>query len=100
VSFGNMPRWTSVQGTRVEEIQPGDRPQYDMFRYGGRYYAFDNNRWYSSQQETGDYIVIDDASVPSDFSSIPSDHWRNYPQGWQGRRDSAPPEVSGRKRKQ
>ena len=26
VSFGTAVHWTSIQGTRVEEIQPGERP--------------------------------------------------------------------------
>jgi frataxin-like iron-binding protein CyaY len=95
VRFGTTVHWTSIQGTRVEEIQPGDRPNYDMFRYGGRYYAYDNNRWYMSPQESGDFQLIDDASVPSDFTSIPSDHWRNYPSGWRTRRAPAPQGVSG-----
>jgi hypothetical protein len=95
VNIGTTLHWTPVQGTRVEEIQPGERQAYDMFRYGGRYYAYDSNRWYSSPQESGDFIAIDDASVPGDFASIPSDHWRNYPSAWQGRRNTAPPEISG-----
>jgi len=95
VSFGSQPHWTTVQGTRVEELPYAERPGYDMFRYGGRYYAYDNNRWYASPQENGDYVAIDDASVPGDFEGIPSDHWRNYPSGWQGRRSSQPQGMSG-----
>jgi len=45
VTFGSRPHWTSVQGTRVQEIRQADRPDYDMFRYGGNYYAYNNNRW-------------------------------------------------------
>jgi len=87
VNFGSAPHWTGINGTRVEEIQQAERPDYDMFRYGGSYYAYNNNRWYTSRNETGDFIYIDDGSVPTELSMVPREHWRNYPTGWQGRND-------------
>jgi hypothetical protein len=83
VTFGTTPHWAGVRGTRVEEIPLAERPGYDVFRYGGTYYAYNNNRWYMSPRETGDFTVIDDRSVPSELSRVPREHWRNYPQGWQ-----------------
>jgi hypothetical protein len=82
INLGGTPRWTSVSGTRVEEIADGQRPDYDMFRYNGSYYAYNNDRWYTSRNDRGDFVMIDDANVPSEFSSIPRDHWRNYPSRW------------------
>ncbi len=105
VNFGTTLHWTSIRGTRVEEIPTGERPNYDMFRYGGSYYAYNNNRWYRSPVESGDFAAIDDRDVPGEFATISRDHWRNYPaqwqsrqdQGsqWQSRSDQAPSGVSG-----
>jgi hypothetical protein len=72
-----------VRGTRVEEISAADRPNYDMFRYDGTYYAYNNDRWYSSRMGTGDFTVIDNSAVPSELSRVPRDHWRNYPSTFQ-----------------
>jgi hypothetical protein len=82
VNFGTTPHWTSVRGTRVREIRQADRPGYDMFRYGGHYYAYNNNRWYTSNRDRGSYAPIDDRSVPSELSRVPRDHWQNYPSSW------------------
>jgi hypothetical protein len=86
VTFGSTPHWTSIDGTRVEELPFSERPQYDVFRYGGTYYLYNDNQWYSSTREQGDFVMIDDRAVPNEFSSIPREHWRNYPSTWQDRR--------------
>lgn len=83
VSFGSSPRWTGISGTRVDEVYGSQRPGYDVFRYGGSYYAYDNDQWYRSSRESGEFTMITDRDVPNDFRSIPRDHWRNYPQRWQ-----------------
>jgi hypothetical protein len=57
--------------------------RYDVFRYGGSYYAYDNNRWYSSDRESGEFVAMDVRSVPSELSRVPREHWRNYPTTWQ-----------------
>jgi hypothetical protein len=85
ISFGSQPHWRAVPGTRVEEIPLAERPGYDVFHYGTSYYAYSNNHWYRSPRESGDFIMIDDATVPSEFSRIPRDHWREYPSTWQDR---------------
>jgi hypothetical protein len=90
VSFGTTPHWVDIPNTRVRTIREGERPDYDMFQYGRNYYAYSNNRWYMSPRESGDFTVIDDSSVPSDFSSIPREHWRNYPSQWQDRQHQGP----------
>ena len=83
VNFGSTPHWTSVRGTRVQVIRQGEqRPDYDMFRYGGSYYAYNNNHWYKSRRARGQYTMIDDRFVPREFSRVPRNHWHNYPSGW------------------
>jgi len=83
VSFRGNPRWTGIRGTRVSEIRQADRPDYDMFGYGGSYYVYSDSRWYSSHRRSGQFTEIDERSVPSAFTDIPRNHWRNYPAGWQ-----------------
>lgn len=83
VTFASRPHWNSIRGTQVREIRQGERPDYDMFRYGGSYYAYNNNRWYTSRRATGQFVMIDERAVPTAFTAIPRDHWRNYPSEWQ-----------------
>lgn len=82
VSFGSSPSWTSIGGTRVEAVYGSDRPNYDVFRYGGTYYAYSNDRWYSSSRESGRFVVIEERSVPSEISWVPREQWRRYPANW------------------
>jgi hypothetical protein len=86
VSFGSRPRWSPVPGTRVMVVRSGDRPDYDVFRYGNSYYAYNNDRWYTSNRWDGTYNYVDEASVPRELYRVPRNHWRHYPQGWQNRR--------------
>lgn len=83
VRFGTRPHWESVHGTRVRVVRDQDRPDYDVFRYGGWYYAYDNDHWYRSRRADGDYRAMDDRNVPRDFHRVPRDQWRNYPSTWQ-----------------
>ena len=85
VTLGTRPRWTTVHGTRVMVIR-NHRPDYDMFRYGNAYYAYDNDRWYTSDRWNGDYRVVDEGSLPRDFHRVPRSHWRHYPRDWDDRR--------------
>lgn len=85
VNFGGRPRWSGIRGTRVEAVYGAGRPGYDVFRYGGSYYAYSNDRWYTSSRESGEFILIDDRSVPSEFTRVPRDRWRNYPSAWEDR---------------
>jgi hypothetical protein len=82
VSFGTAPHWTAVQGTRVQVIRDRERPDYDMFRYGGSYYVYNNDRWYMSRRSRGQFRAIDERQVPVELSRVPRNHWRNYPTAW------------------
>ena len=81
VSFGTAPRWRTFEGSRVEIIGDANHP-YDMFRYGGRYYVYNNDRWYSSTNWRGDFAYIDDNVVPVEIHRVPRNYWRAYPTGW------------------
>jgi hypothetical protein len=83
VTHGSAAHWASISGTRVEEIPQAERPEYDLFRIDGSYYAYSNDRWYTSHQDHGSFTVIDNDAVPGDLSKVPREHWHNYPSGWQ-----------------
>ena len=85
VQFGSGPHWTTVSGTRVDVLPEAERPDYDVFRYNGAYYAYQNGNWYTSRRESGQYTMIDDRSVPDELLSVPRERWRNYPGDYQGR---------------
>jgi hypothetical protein len=93
VTFGHSPHWVGVPGTRVREIRTADRPDYDMFNYGGSYYAYQNNHWYRSQRSRGRFTAIDDRRVPTQLSRVPRDHWHNYPAGWQDQNQNTTPRT-------
>ena len=63
-------------------MRQSERPNYDMFRYGGNYYAYNNNRWYRSNRGNGGYAYINDRDVPREVSRVPRAHWQSYPTGW------------------
>ena len=84
VRFGSSPHWMGVNGTRVEVVPMGERPSYDVFRFGGTYYVYDNDRWYTSPRESGQFTMIDDRDVPAEFSRVPRQEWRHYPAAWDG----------------
>ena len=65
-----------------------DRPDYDMFGYGGSYYVYSNDRWYTSRNWRGQFILIQTSSVPAELSRVPRNHWRNYPSQWTNRYDN------------
>ena len=88
VTFGNSPHWTGISGTHVSRIRDNERPGYDMFRYGGRYYAYNNDHWYSSRTVRGNYMPVEDRNVPNEFSRVPRRHWQHYPTGWVDRNDN------------
>jgi hypothetical protein len=90
ITFGSSPHWAGVSGTRVEAIPVAERTNYDVFRYGGSYYAYNDNQWYMSPRESGSFVVIDARSVPAELSQVPRENWRNYPAAW-GTQNRMPP---------
>lgn len=79
IQFGQAHHWNNIPGTGVDELQANERSDYDMFRTGGSYYVHDNNRWFTSTRETGDFTEMDERNVPGNLANVPRDHWRNYP---------------------
>ena len=97
VTFGRTPHWTGVPGTRVKVIRQGERPDYDMFRYGGSYYVYDNQRWYTSRRMRGGFAPMDEHAVPGELSRVPREHWHNYPSGWSEQNNDPHRGMNGRR---
>ncbi len=85
VSFGSEPHWSRVSGSRVQVVHVDERPDYDMFRWGNRYYIFQDDRWYTSRRPNGRFIQIAERRVPMEISRVPRNNWRNYPDQWNDR---------------
>jgi hypothetical protein len=83
ISFGTAPHWVAVRGTHVKEIREGERPDYDMFCTGGKYYVYQNDHWYMSRHSKGRFMAVDDRNVPRELSRVPREHWHKYPPGWE-----------------
>jgi hypothetical protein len=84
INFGSQPSWEPVSGTRVLVMNSPGRPDYDVYRYGGRYYAYNNNQWYYSRNGRGHYSQISERNVPQEFNRIPRQQWQHYPSTWNG----------------
>lgn len=93
ITFSSSPHWVTIPGTRVVRLSDSERPDYDVFRYGSRYYLYNDGSWYRSRQPNQRFVVISERNVPLAFSAVPSDHWRSYPPGW---RNPKNPHYSGR----
>jgi hypothetical protein len=63
-------------------IRTNERVGYDMFRYGGNYYVFQNNRWYMSRRAQGQFMAMDERNVPNELTRVPRNQWRSYPSAW------------------
>ena len=73
--FSNRPRMYVVPGTRVYYVRDAD---YDVYRYGGYYYAFDSGRWFRAPSYRGPWIYIRGRQVPRAIYMVPADYRRNW----------------------
>ena len=97
ITFGRPPRWVRARGTQVDYLPSSEYPNHDVFRYGGTFYAYSGNRWYSSPRESGNFTMIDERAVPSELTKVPRQHWRNYPAGWGNQQGNPPSNRDGQK---
>lgn len=93
VTFSTSPVWETIPGTNVSWVREQQRPNYDLFRYGSKYYIYNDGYWYRSSRLNQRFALIDERYVPVAFSGVPSDHWRSYPVGWTNPKN---PHYSGR----
>jgi hypothetical protein len=78
VIITSRPEFYAVPGTRVYVVENTD---YDLFRYGGTYYIYNDGYWYRSSRSSGPYVVVDVRSVPVQILRVPSERWKHHPHG-------------------
>lgn len=93
VTFSSAPSWELIPGTGVAQVLDSQRPSYDLFRYGSRYYVYNNGYWYRASQLNRPFVLTDERYVPMAFASVPVNQWRSYPTGWTNPKN---PHYSGR----
>lgn len=82
VVFHRSPHMVIVPGTTVYTVRQDERPDYDVFRVGNSYYAYDNGYWYRSSGWRGPFMSVRVTSVPQSLHYVPRDMWTSYPSNW------------------
>ena len=72
------PEFVAVPGTLVYAV---GNTNYDVFRYNGRYFLYNDGYWYRSSRTSGPYVVMDVRSVPEPVLRVPSRTWKHHPHG-------------------
>lgn len=85
LTFSHPPQWRQVSGTPVYMVHDEDRPDFDMFRYGGNYYLYDDGNWFRADRWNGRYQRFDERDVPTALARVPEIEWRSYPGAWANR---------------
>lgn len=93
VTFRTTPRWETIPGTRVARVSQDLRPDYDLFRYGSRYYLYNDGYWYRSDRLNTTFAGIAESRIPMAIANVPNPEWRSYPPGWTNPKN---PHFSGR----
>ncbi len=79
IVFHEEPRWVVVPRSRVYVVEEEDRPAYDVFRYGGWFYIYNDGWWYRSGHWNGPFIAMRQELVPNAVMVVPERHWRHPP---------------------
>ena len=89
VSLPAPPRFVVVPGAPAVAYAPSVRANY--FRYGNRYYVYENGGWYVASGYNGPWAVIEPAYVPRPILAVPVRYYRRPPSEWRSYRRDAPP---------
>lgn len=54
---------------------------WDTFRYGDRWYACREGRWYRARHWKGPFTVVEQRLVPVAVMNVPPKHWKHRPPG-------------------
>jgi hypothetical protein len=84
IAFDSEPSLLLVPRTRVYTLRER-ADDYSLFRYGGRWYLFDDGWWYRSSDYDGPYRAVAASAVPGVVMRVPrtywTDHWSAHPHG-------------------
>ena len=70
--------------TRVYVVEDSDDDDvnYDVFQFGGYWYACDDGYWYRAHSYRGPFRVVDVRYVPRPIFAVPAKHWHHrHPHG-------------------
>lgn len=74
------PRLVLVPGSTVYVVND-DRYEYDCFRSGNYWYAWNDGYWYRARAWRGPFAAVELRSVPRVIMNVPAKHWKRHPQG-------------------
>lgn len=86
INIGSPPQFAVVPGTPVYYAPS---VPYNYFFYGGQYYLFHNEVWFSAAYYNGPWTVIALERVPQPILVVPVNYYRVPPGHWKTR--SGPP---------
>jgi hypothetical protein len=76
------PEVTLIPHTHVYYVQ--NSSNYDVYKYNGNYYVYDNGYWYQANSVNGPWTYTTVRSVPYQVVSVPTTyrtHWAMVPSG-------------------
>lgn len=74
------PRMVVVPGSTVYVVND-DRYDYDCFRSGAYWYAWNGGYWYRARAWRGPFVVVETRTVPRAVLQVPMRHWKHHPHG-------------------
>jgi len=93
VNLPAPPHFAVVPGAPAVAYAPSVRANY--FRYGNRFYVYENGGWYVASGYNGPWAVIDPVYVPRPILQVPVRYYRRPPAEWRTYRRDAPPRWEG-----
>jgi hypothetical protein len=78
VVFQHEPSVAIVPGSTVYVVN--DACDYDVFRYGVYWYAFNDGYWYRARTHRGPFAAVSARYVPTAIVNVPPRYWR-HPHG-------------------
>ena len=79
INIGSPPQFALVPGTPVHHAPS---VSYNYFFYGGRYYLFHNELWFSAAYYNGPWAVIALERVPRPVLAVPVEYYKRPPGHW------------------
>ena len=71
-TFVVEPQMSVIPNSHVYYIR--DRTNYDMYRFGSKWYIADQGNWFESDSWQGPFVAVSFSSVPHDIATVPADY--------------------------
>jgi hypothetical protein len=79
--FRARPREVYVPSDQVYVVTDPAVGDYDVFRYGGAYWVFEDGYWYRGPSYRGPFVVIQPRAVPVALYRVPRAQWKHHASG-------------------